>query len=689
MKANFLRHEYTWSKKSIGGTVGLGIVSSSTPKEKEALREIEKMASMAEADSETGMEVELLMYNPVVGTIKMAVKPAPAGEDQRKNKKVFLYQCEEENASDPDIYCIPKGSWESQGDTYLSPITLEEKWDTGRNILVKYHFMDRLPDLFRAVFWCIFRGSQHLAFVASWNREEYALFSREIMYAIHKIIPEACRKNAGYASYGCGMNQCSSFYFTDTIPEGDYFDVDGLEYHRKNMREDKLDQFFYDTLARIFWESEPLYYEFFSWVNEGIGEREIDKSILKEMEWMFLQFCLDHQIDIPSSEDILSLLPQLFYGASDSSILSEIQDNLLYYYHSEEWNREKYVAYLNILENGITKKGEDKILEEMEWVLNEYKKEHKGVVKDYLNNLKKGNPLLFTKLLSRNYKEEDGVFHDYFENSKLSLSKMKNCLHELVPSVIQEGIKDAWMLRGIEILNEDVFCVDHFKIFTDIAQILNRKKQWTEILNGFLNQLRKECENLTDEQLDAACEIESIYTKVTEGPVEEGLYREKQSRNHDTEEEDSEERWINKREEEDAMEEEVFRTLEEEREEKFLSFFVSGIPYGFLTGCILYLLNYALVIGHWKISIGVAGMWLILMMNYANERLRIPNGYRMWKALGLCIVEGYIIQVIAWVFLPQNIRVYFFLIVGILTVLIQLIHMIILKRNATEKEENV
>ena len=136
MKANFLRHEYTWSKKSIGGTVGLGIVSSSTPKEKEALREIEKMASMAEADSETGMEVELLMYNPVVGTIKMAVKPAPAGEDQRKNKKVFLYQCEGENGSDPDIYCIPKGSWKSQGDTYLSPITLEEKWDTSRNILV-------------------------------------------------------------------------------------------------------------------------------------------------------------------------------------------------------------------------------------------------------------------------------------------------------------------------------------------------------------------------------------------------------------------------------------------------------------------------------------------------------------------------------------------------------------------------
>ena len=93
MTAEYLRHEYTWSNHCITGNVlGWGITASSRPKDREQLRELEKIASCAEPDRIKGILTEELAYSPVCGFVKMAVTTADAGEDNRKNKKVFLWQ---------------------------------------------------------------------------------------------------------------------------------------------------------------------------------------------------------------------------------------------------------------------------------------------------------------------------------------------------------------------------------------------------------------------------------------------------------------------------------------------------------------------------------------------------------------------------------------------------------------------
>ncbi|MDO4976202.1 MAG: hypothetical protein Q4E53_02955 [Eubacteriales bacterium] len=691
MKAEFLRHEYTWSKNTIGGTIGLGIVSSSSPKNKEQLRELEKMASMAEADYESGVEVELLSYNQDTGFVKMFVAPAPAAEDQRKNKIVFLYQCRDKETTDPAIYCLPSESWKSEWNVFLPQVMVEDEFKDGKDIFLKYHFADRLPDFFRAVFWCIFRGSSQLAIVTSWKREEYAANAREIMYAVHSILPEVLRKNAGYASFGCGLNQCSSFYFTDTKPEKDYYLVDTQEYVNPASMEDELDHFFYENLATIYWQNRRLYDAFMEQLNDEMKDRSVDKNLLKEVQWMFLQFCIQNCIDIPDFQDMINQFPQLFYRACDSDSLTEIQENLLQYYHAGNWDREDYEKYLLVLENGMSRKGEKKILEEMDWAIDQYSKKHKNLVRDYLNSLSQSKKGIYTKLMVRSFEKEDGLLKQNFQNSLTDFSTMQAAVDSMDVRYISGEMKDQWMLRGIEILNEDVFAVKHFEAFSKMALAIDRKEQWIQILDGFLQQLSERAEQLDDKQLLSACGIEKIYGSLVHDTSRTELMQEKLLRQKSEEgfiEEFEEEENEENIESEEDFEEEVMEEYEEVVRGSFWPVLLRSIPYGFLTGCVLFLLNYSLVIGHWKISVGVGGMWLIMILNYSIERaeMKKKDGYRLWMAIGLCIVEGYIIQTIAWMFLKQNIRIYFFLGLGIFTVLIQLIQLILVRRKMNKGE---
>ncbi len=700
MKAEFLRHEYTWSKQSISGTMGLGISCSSTPREEVRLRELEKLAAMAEPDSQTGTDVELLMYSMESGFVKMTVKPVPPGEDQRKNKKVYLYQCRDSQMADPAVYCIPQGVWEHTDGEELAPVFLSEDWEPASEIFEKYGFSDRLPDLFRAVFRCVFRAGNNLAFIVPWDREDYALRAREIMYAVHSLLPEDLRKNAGYASYGCGMNRRSSFCFTDSAdPESDCFTLSSMEYSGSRDQEDRLDDFFYENLAAIFRDREGLYLQFGGTVRDLIRGRRIDKNLLREVQWAFLRFCLQNMIDIPEHNEVMNLFPQLFYSAGDSPDLQEIGDNLLEYYHVEKWDREDLEKYLKILESGMTRKGEDRILREMDWSLVRLYGKYRAVARDYLDQLRDRNKTLYTRLMSRAAGEEGSISSLCFKENQKDLSSMEEYITGMEPEMVSEDAKEVWMIRGIEILNENVFKVSNYERMTRIADHILWREPWEEVLQGFLTQLKDRCGELTDAQLDASCRIESICEKLTGTPGDGRLTAERERREEkalpaETGSGDSDEDTALVRMAENGDpegEEPVYRTLEgTEGRDGFLSFLIRGLPYGFLTACIMYLLRYALLIGHWKISLGVGGMWLILMLNYATERVerKKKDGYRLWQALGLCLIEGYILKTIAWMILPQNLRVYFFLVLGIIIVVVQcILGMLLLKKRRMEEEE--
>ena len=110
-----------------------------------------------------------------------------------------------------------------------------------------------------------------------------------------------------------------------------------------------------------------------------------------------------------------------------------------------------------------------------------------------------------------------------------------------------------------------------------------------------------------------------------------------------------------------------------------------GYPQGFLTGCALYLCNYALMIGHWKIAVGMAGMWLLFMLNFYYLMMHKEHKYPFWKNLGMCILEGYVIEFIASLFLSQKIRLSYFIILGIAAIAVQALNIF---RKRMEEEED-
>ena len=127
MTAKYLRHEYTWSNHCITGNVlGWGITASSCPRNRGLLRELEKTASAAEPERAGGMPVEELAFVPDCGFVKMTVVPWDSGDDNRKNKKVYLYQ-PEKPAMRPGVYLAPEGVWNDEpGDDSLSPVEFPE-----------------------------------------------------------------------------------------------------------------------------------------------------------------------------------------------------------------------------------------------------------------------------------------------------------------------------------------------------------------------------------------------------------------------------------------------------------------------------------------------------------------------------------------------------------------------------------
>ena len=112
---------------------------------------------------------------------------------------------------------------------------------------------------------------------------------------------------------------------------------------------------------------------------------------------------------------------------------------------------------------------------------------------------------------------------------------------------------------------------------------------------------------------------------------------------------------------------------EEEGTQDYLSFLIGSIPRGFLTGCMLFLSIYSVKIGHGKIALGMAGVWLIVMLNEQKVILEKRLPYPVWMVIGLALVEGLIIAQTGWFLFGRKARLLFFLIIGIITLLSQLI----------------
>lgn len=668
MTAEYLRHEYTWSNHCITGNVlGWGITASSRPKDREQLRELEKIASCAEPDRIKGILTEELAYSPVCGFVKMAVTTADAGEDNRKNKKVFLWQ-PSGNTEDPDIYMAPYGGWEEEGESsYLSPVTLKTEYREPETILTEMHVYDRLPDFLRAVFWCLFEKNQGLNIVVPhWTDEEFSRNAGELMYAVHRILPPSLRKKAGYISYTDQPSSREAFYFSREACGENILDLSSFESEESVRTVSELEEYFFYHLSELFVTKDPLFDRFMReadrYLKENTGGNE-----LKKLEWLFYMFCQKNGKDPVSREGMLPGIPELLYWASRDRGLGEAASIVLKQLHTGTWTQEEKEEYMRILLEGFTKRAQEPVCQEMNWILEDYFSGKCDSFYEILSMIREKNPLAYALLLVRNVDKSGQWQHKIFEENAGSFSSLQKYVESMGKTEIPGDVKNQIICAGIRLLNEDLFKKENYVRFDALMLYLDRRDQWVEILKDFVNgQLGPEAENLNDDELETACYVEQLLAKYAPREVTGILFEEKKRRDPSNAEE-AEIRNV----EDGARDADYEKEIGMADEHPLRKFLLDGYPHGFLTGCALYLVNYTLMIGHWKIALGMGGMWILLMLNYYYMTMCEQRQSPFWKYLGLCILEGYAMEFIATLLASQQIRLIYFIVLGLAAVGVQ------------------
>lgn len=661
MKTEYYRHEYTWSNHCItGNKLGWGITASSLPKNKAVLREMEKLASSLEPDRGGNMPVEELVYSPSCGFVKMIGVPCDAGEDNRNNKKVYLYQSADKKDS-PDIYLAPKEIWNQKTDGTLESVEVEPMEVSPEKILIKMNLYDRLPDFLRVVFLCLFEKKQSLNIVApSWKKTEFADNVRELMYVIHKLIPVPMRKKAGYVSYTDQPLHRTSFYFSSSVCGEHYLNLDTFQKDSVEHSENGLEEYFFYHLAELYVKKDSLYDHFMDVASDYLSTDSGNSNELGKLEWIFYGMCQNEHKEVLDKKILMARIPELLYWSSKDDILKKTVCDVRDAFRSANWDKEEKEEYIHILLEGFTKRAQDTICAELKWILQSLYSEEPAAGMEQLNYIKEKNKLVYGILLSEDYDQKGTFSSEIFENAMETFANLSQYVKDFEKSGMSSELKDQVIMGGIRLLNENLFEIENYAIFDQIIRSMKREEQWADILKDFVGQLEQQAGELSDQQLETACYVEQLLAGYKLEEVKGVLKKERQSR--------SKEDLPEEIEQDAAM---LVPVEEEEEEGSFLEFLLGLFPQGFLTGCSLYLSSYSLMIGHWKIALGMAGIWIILMLNYYSMMLFKEKRYPFWKNLGGCVIMGYLIETIASMILSQKLRLYYFIVLGVVTVLVQ------------------
>lgn len=681
MKIEYLRHVYTWSSQCItGNRLGWGITASSVPKDKKILREMEKLAQAMEPDRTGAVPVEAVVYSPIVGYVRMRAVPAPSGEDNRVNKEIrilqpvhlekgeveasFLRPLEENELWESD-------GWKSQNQTGELPVEeIEGILSSPQTIAKELGIYDRLPALLRAVFLCLFEYSDGLNVAdPSWEKDEMAENAAKFMYVVHSLLPEPLRKKAGYRSYAWQQGEGTAFYFSIRPCGSPYMELPDCKIEKVEAEPEELEDIFYEGLAELYQNQPEAYQEFMTRAAAYLDTRNCTGNELCKLQWLFYDWMRREGKKELSRKYLMEHLPELFYWYPKEPALRELTDSIVRWLHQEKWTKEEIFCYVNALQEGVTKSSMERICQELIWVLTDLLSQNRNLAKEVFAEIEHRGRALYGILLFSARKQTGTILAEIWEEKMGTLERMEEFL-SVCPGTLPEECKDEIVQQGIGLLNRNLFQEENYYTFDRIMAALNREDQWITVLEDFVEQLTASKDKLKDDQLVVACSVERLLAH----HVPKGEYMTLQKEWACRQEGQADESTVP--EENRDMEAQIrsIDTEEEEEEEEgsFLDFLLTGYPQGFLTGCILFVSHYSLMIGHWKIALGMGGMWLLLMLNYILLLKHKATGRAMWKNIGMCLVEGYLIELVASMFLPQSMRLWFFVILGAAALIIQI-----------------
>lgn len=701
MKVEYLRHEYTWSSKCITGPkVGWGVTGSSTPLDKDKLIDLEKMAAGTVSDPADRVPIESLVYSPECGYIKMITLPYHDGEDGRKSKMVHIYQVSEQVNMIPEAYLLPVGDeqWNDKKiGEYFAPVVADTLDKNVDEILDETGCLDQLPEFLQVVFKALFGDSENVNFVANWSEHEFAEKSCELMYAIHRLIPDLLCKKASYQSFTRGDVGNATFYFSKEAVGTNCVRLDGspiLEAESKT----ELEDFFYHRLAASYVKKDSLYAQMADKMSAYYSEHSTQSNTLHKLQWILLSLCMKAGEETVSKSYIMNEIPQLFYWCEEDEELKEIVDLVLDDLHRQKFDPRDYAAYLTTLVEGYTKRAEKYIGEECIWCMKQLFHQRTDLFKKQIKMLQKKNTNLYTIVLSADIDQDDSFASQIFDGNTPDFLKFRTYLLSMNLEVATEDFKDRCLVRSIDLLNEDLFRLKSYQCFDEIVKKLERQKQAAVILKSFILQLQELRTDLDDERLETGSYVESLlneyegadkYTLLTSELTSRqikpstginNIEVEHVSTNRDPDVTDEiffsqediqaarKKKKKKKVEEPRAKEAKWNPVLEENDQEEasILEFLAYTFPMSFLSGCMFYILHFAMKIGHAKISIGMLGMWILAMINYMTYLQIKQKSIRTWQTVGLCVTQGLIITVLGIILTTYKVHFIFFILLGVL-----------------------
>jgi hypothetical protein len=409
---------------------------------------------------------------------------------------------------------------------------------------------------------------------------------------------------------------------------------------------------------------------------------------LSKLQWIFYGFSRKEGKEALDKEFLMEHISQLFYWCSKEKIFQETTVEICQWLHGETWSDGEEIHYMELLLDGVTHRARKHICEELRWLLQKNYSENPEETLRRLEMIRQKNVNIYTHLVCEDYEKENTYNGDIFKAHMGSFRSMNEYLSPMNLEIAPADWKDQIIRSGIALLNQNLFREEGYREFDNIMNRLDRQKQWIIILRDFVAQLESRAELLDDAQLHTACYVEQLLTQYDARGQKGILQKEQRDRQAKNEGETIVKK--EKMKEEKDWEEELEAEYEETWETgggSFLDFIMTASPQGFLTGCILYLSNYALMIGHWKISVGMAGMWVLLMLNYIYLLQNKKEKYSLWKSIGACVMEGFLIEIFAAFFRSQKMRLYYFILLGVVAVIIQMGNIIRKKSGTVQGEE--
>ena len=626
LRGTFLQHEYSWSDHCItGNRLGWGITASSVPEEKSLLHELEKLAACAVWDRTGLFATRQLIYSPVCGYIMMEARACESGADGRANRIVRIASTQEKT-EDPRIYLAPGSEWTRADGPLLPPLSIELPDYDLREILERYHLMDVLPDFLRAVYMALTGETEGICFTASsWTEEDYDLRTRELIYAIHSVIPERLRHRAGYVSRTTAVQPSVPFFFSDR-PLGSVhvnldspFADDGEE---DGLSRGELETYVFYHLGAALWQDDALAGSLLEKADAFLKDNKDTSHLYEKLLWVFYEVCRTETGESLSRDYLMREVPQLAYWSSRQESLKGPELAVRADLYEDPWTPEEADAYIGILQEGYSARIGDTAAEETANMLAVEEDLKKGSLKTRLAALWSSNRALY-----------EGVVHSFSRRSegKGPFSALIDSLLDQVRLLSGDSTGDGGDISGGRGAGGNS------------GKSLQKQKNQPD--DG---RKKKQAAAVTADRAGGD------------------------------------------QERKDRIKTEDVRDASAERVgDGFFAFLLRGLTPGFITGCIIYLSHYTIRLGHWKIAVGMLGMWILLMLNYKYTALLRKEQRPTWELIGLCLVEGIIIETAAWFFKNQMLRLYFFIVLGLIVTALLLIDIvrIILQRKQEEEED--